>query len=71
MEWNNSGIGIAIQTAKSLKALFVVVIHGEEDDENSKQFLDLMNDTEITSLLTKDNCDLILRRTCYQLANEY
>ena len=56
MEWNNSGIGIAIQTAKSLKALFVVVIHGEEDDENSKQFLDLMNDTEITSLLTKDNC---------------
>ena len=56
MEWNNSGIGVAIQKAKSLKALFVVVIHGEDDDDNSRQFLDLMNDDEVTSLLTKDNC---------------
>ena len=56
MEWNNSGIGVAIQKAKSLKALFVVVIHGEDDNENSTQFLDLMNDDEVTSLLTKDNC---------------
>jgi hypothetical protein len=54
MEWNNSGIGPAIQKAKSLKALFVVVIHG--DDENSNLFLDLMNDTEVTSLLSPDNC---------------
>ena len=56
MEWNNSGIGVAIQKAKSLKALFVVVIHGEDDDDNSRKFLDLMNDDEVTSQLTKDNC---------------
>ena len=56
MEWNSSGIGVAIQKAKSLKALFVVVIHGEDDDDNSRKFLDLMNDDEVTSQLTKDNC---------------
>lgn len=56
MEWNNSGIGPAIQKAKSLKALFVVVIHGEEDDENSKTFLDLMDDPSVTSLLSQDTC---------------
>ena len=54
MEWNNSGIGPAIQKAKSLKALFVVVIHG--DDENSNIFLDLMNDPAVTSLLSQDQC---------------
>ena len=56
MEWNNSGIGVAIQKAKSLKALFVVVIHGEDDDENSQQFMELLDDTDVTSHLTPDNC---------------
>ena len=56
MEWNNSGIGIAIQKAKSLKALFVVVIHGEENDESSKHFLELMDDPSVTALLTQATC---------------
>ena len=54
MEWNNTGIATAIQKAKSLNALFVVVIHG--GDENSNLFLDLMNDPEVTSLLSQDHC---------------
>ena len=56
MEWNDSGIGPAIQQAKSMKVLFIVVIHGEENDENSNNFMDLMDDSSVAGLLTKDTC---------------
>ena len=56
MEWNQSGIGPAIQAAKRSKLLFVVVIHGEDDDEDSKHFLTLLDDQSVTSLLNPDTC---------------
>jgi len=55
MEWFEGSIGEAIQTAKMSKSIFVVVVHGSDDEETSKKFLEVLNDTEISSKLKKPN----------------
>jgi len=49
MEWFEGSIGEAIQTAKMSKSIFVVVVHGSDDEETSKKFLEVLNDKEISS----------------------
>lgn len=48
MQWFSGGIAEGIQAAKRDNILFVVVIYGD-DDENSKQFLELLDTDSITS----------------------
>jgi len=43
MEWKSSGIGAAIQLAKSTNKLFVVFVHGTEECQSSKAFFDLLD----------------------------
>ena len=56
MEWNDSGIELAIQKAKSMKVLLIVVIYKDDNDENSNNLMDLMEDYSATALLNKDTC---------------
>jgi len=55
MGWFEGSIGEAIQTAKMSKSIFVVVVHGADDEETSKKFLEVLNEVEISSKLKKPN----------------
>ena len=56
MEWNDDGIEPAIQKAKSMNVLLIVVIYKDENEEKSSSLMDLMEDCSVTALLNKDTC---------------
>jgi len=73
MEWFQGSIGEAIQSAKISKSLFVVVVHGADDEETSKQFLEVLNEAEISSKLKKAVCIKVQNGTqpCNQFSQLY
>merc|ERR1712083_918198 len=75
MEWFEGSIGEAIQTAKMSKSIFVVVVHGADDEETSKNFLEVLNDAEISTKLKKPNAICIKvqngSQSCTQFSQIY
>jgi len=55
MDWKSTGIGAAIQLAKSSNKLFVVFVHGAEDCQSSKSLLELLNSPEVAEEFN-NNC---------------
>jgi len=73
MEWFKGGVGEAISEAKARRAVFVVVVKGEESEEATKSLETLLEDAEISRGFSSMVCIEVINGspTCAQFSAIY